>query len=139
VALYGLGGVLYMVVARHLIFRLGERGLVLLGVSLLGFSTLALAFAPHWIFASPACLIGGFGFFMFHNTMQSNATQMVASSRGTAVSLFASSLFLGQSLGVLLAANLIDRVGSTAVVAMGGAMMMMLGFFFAQALRRRDA
>ena len=137
VALYGLGGVLYMALARHLIHRLGERGLALLGVGLLGLSTLVLGFTPYWIFTLPACLLGGFGFFMFHNTMQANATQMAPSARGTAVSLFASALFLGQSAGVLLAAGLIDRIGSANVIAMGGAVMLVVGLFFAQALRRR--
>ncbi|UUZ65805.1 MFS transporter [Polaromonas sp. P1-6] len=76
VALFGLGGMLYMAVARHLIRRLGERGLVVLGVVLLGLSALVLGFTPYWLPTLPASLLAGFGFFMFHNTMQTNATQM---------------------------------------------------------------
>lgn len=86
----------------------------------------------------PVSLVGGFGFFMFHNTMQANATQMVPTARGTAVSLFASALFLGQSVGVLLAASLIDRIGTGTVIAMGGVVMIAVGLYFAEALRRRD-
>lgn len=138
VALFGLGGVFYMAVAHHLIHRLGERGLVLLGTCTLGLSTLVLAFAPYWIFAIPASLLGGIGFFMFHNTMQANATKMNPTARGTAVSLFASSMFLGQSGGVLMAASLIERVGSGTVIAMGGLVMMAVGLFFAHALHKRD-
>lgn len=138
VALYGLGGVLYMVVARHFIRRFGERRLVILGSCLLGFSTLVLGFSPHWFFTIPASMLGGFGFFMFHNIMQANATQMTPTARGTAVSLFASALFLGQSVGVLLAASLIDHIGSGTVIAMGGAVMIATGIFFAEALRVRN-
>jgi predicted MFS family arabinose efflux permease len=73
---------------------------------------------------------------MFHNVMQANATQMAPEARGTAVSLFASFLFLGQSLGVVLAAALIDRIGTSAVVALGGGVMAVEGAYFAWALRR---
>ena len=69
---------------------------------------------------------------MFHNTMQANATQMAPGARGTAVSLFAAALFMGQSLGALLAANLIDRIGSTAVIALGGGVVLLLGVFCAR-------
>lgn len=138
VALFGLGGMIYMVVARHLIRRLGQRGLALLGVCLVGLSALVLGFTPYWIFTIPASMLAGLGFFMFHNTMQTNATQMTPAARGTAVSLFASALFLGQSVGVLLAASLVERIGSGAVIALGGGVLTAVGLFFAQALRRRD-
>ena len=138
VALFGMGGMLYMALARHLIRRFGEQGLASLGVCLLGLSALVVGFTPYWPLTVPASLLGGFGFFMFHNTMQTNATQMAPGARGTAVSLFASSLFLGQSVGVSLAAGLAERLGSGLVIALGGGLLAIVGLFFAQALRRRD-
>ena len=137
VALFGLGGVLYMVVGRWLIRRVGQQGLVSIGGGLVGASALVLAYTPHWGPALPASLLAGFGFFMFHNTMQANATQMAPHARGTAVSMFASFLFLGQSIGVVLAASLIDQIGSSAVIALGGGIMAAEGIYFAWALRRR--
>ena len=138
VALFGLGGMLYMAVGRHLIRRFGQQGLVLFGGGIVGVSSLVLAYSPHWGPALPASLLAGFGFFMFHNTMQANATQMAPHARGTAVSLFSSSLFLGQSIGVVLAASLIDRIGTGAVIALGGAVMALEGVYFAWVLRRRE-
>jgi len=139
VALFGLGGMVYMAVGPHLIRRLGQQGLVIMGGAIVGASALVLAYTPHWGPAIPASLLAGFGFFAFHNTMQANATQMTPHARGTAVSLFSSFLFLGQSLGVVLAASLIDRVGTSAVVALGGVAMAVEGVYFAWALRRRQA
>jgi predicted MFS family arabinose efflux permease len=139
VALFGMGGMLYMAVGRHLIRRFGQQGLVSIGGAMVGVCALVLAYTPHWLPAMPASLLAGFGFFMFHNTMQANATQMAPEARGTAVSLFASCLFLGQSLGVVLAAALIDRIGTSAVIALGGGAMALEGLYFAWALRRRDA
>ncbi|CDS49515.1 putative membrane transport protein [Polaromonas sp. CG9_12] len=138
VALFGLGGMLYMAVGRHLIRRFGQQGLVLFGGGIVGVCALVLAYTPHWGPALPASLLAGFGFFMFHNTMQANATQMAPHARGTAVSLFSSSLFLGQSIGVVLAASLIDRIGTGAVIALGGAVMALEGVYFAWVLRRRE-
>lgn len=105
----------------------------------MGLSALVLGFTPHWLLSLPACLLAGFGFFMFHNTMQTNATQMAPKARGTGVSLFASALFIGQSVGVLLAAGLVDRIGSGAVIALGGGVLVSIGIFFARALRRRES
>lgn len=138
VALFGLGGMLYMLVARHLIRRLGEGGLALAGCGVLGLCALVFGLSPHWLPTLPASLIAGFGFFMFHNTMQTNATQMAPTARGTGVSMFALALFMGQSVGVLLAAWLLGHIASGAVIAIGGGIMAALGAFFAQALRRRD-
>ena len=138
VALFGVGGMLYMAVARWLIRRLGERGLVRFGVGVLAAAAMVMAFTPYWVMTLPASLLGGFGFFMFHNTMQVNATQMAPAARGTAVSLFASALFLGQSVGVLLAAAWVTRWGSTVVIVIGGTVMVLIGTFFAHALQRRD-
>ena len=139
VACFGLGGMGYMAVGRHLIHRLGQQRMVLVGGGLVGVCALVLATSPHWAPAVPASFLAGFGFFMFHNTMQTNATQMAPHARGTAVSLFASFLFLGQSVGVVLAAALIGRIGTGAVVALGGICMALEGAFFAWALGRRAA
>lgn len=137
-ALFGLGGVIYMASARHLIRRLGERGLCLGGGSVLGLCFMVLGLTPHWQWALPASLVGGFAFFMLHNTLQANATQMAPAARGTAVSLFASSLFLGQAIGVMTAAYLITRWGSSMVIVLGGAILIGVGVVFSQALLRRE-
>ena len=138
VSLFGLGGMLYMLLGRRLIARLGQQGLVMVGGAVLGACACLIAFTPHWLPALPASLFAGFGFFMFHNTIQASATSMSTANRGTSVSLFAAALFLGQSIGVVLAAGLTGLIGSSAVIAGGGAVMALEGVFFAWALRRRQ-
>ena len=49
---------------------------------------------------------------MFHNTLQTNATQMTPEARGTAVAMFSSALYLGQTAGVAVGALVIDRIGA---------------------------
>jgi predicted MFS family arabinose efflux permease len=138
VAVFGLGGMLYMATARRLIARLGQPGLSRVGGAVMGLSALVVAFSPVWPPLVPASLLAGFGFFMFHNTMQANATQMAPLARGTAVSLFSAFLFMGQSAGALLAASLIAWIGSQAVVTIGGLVMIVLGLWFGAALQRRQ-
>jgi hypothetical protein len=45
----------------------------------------------------------GFGTYLFHNTLQTNATQMAPAMRGTGMALFAFCFFNGQAIGVSLA------------------------------------
>lgn len=137
VAVFGLGGMLYMAVARPLIKRLGEAGLARGGAAVFGLAFMVLGYTPRWEPALLACGVAGFGFFMLHNTIQTNATQMAPEARGTGVTLFACALFLGQSVGVLLAAALMARVGSAVVVAGAGAVLIVLGWVFAVAIGRR--
>ena len=63
------------------------------------------------VFAALGCLSAGLGFYMLHNTLQTQATQMAPHARGSAVTLFACMLFFGQSTGVLLTAQTVDKGG----------------------------
>ncbi|MDM0116105.1 MFS transporter [Variovorax sp. J22R133] len=131
VALYGVGGLLFSRCARLLLDQVGESGLAITGGVCLGLAFATIAFAPSWMFAPPACLVAGFGFYALHNTLQTNATQMAPAARGTAVSLFACVLFLGQSIGILAAAWIVDRFSSSAVFASAALGLAVLGGGFA--------
>jgi predicted MFS family arabinose efflux permease len=137
VSLMGLGGVLYMVVARHVIRLLGERGMVLVGGIGVALALLAVAWSPSWPAIALSMLLGGFAFFMLHNTLQTLATQMAPESRGMAVSLFATALFMGQALGVLLASSLMDPLGSSVVISGGALVMAGVGLTLHVQLRKR--
>ncbi len=137
VAMFGLGGMLYMSQAKPLIRKLGEHGLALVGGCTLGAALLTVAFSPWWQLTPPAMLVAGFAFFMLHNTLQANATQMAPQARGLGVSMFATALFSGQALGVLVATSLIGPLGSSAVLAGGAVAMVSMAVFLSAQLRRR--
>lgn len=136
-ALFAAGGLVYATCARWLVDRLGERRLVLAGAALLGLSFLVMALTPHWSLAVPASMMAGLGFSMLHGTLQTHATQMVPDARGTAVSLFGASLFLGQSVGVFFASAVIDRLGFQIIFVVASLVIALLGVRFSGALRRR--
>jgi len=70
----------------------------------------------------------GFGFFMFHNTMQVHATQMAPEVRGTCMALFAAILFAGQSVGVIVCAALTAYISSSWVLLLMGLSLAVLGW-----------
>jgi predicted MFS family arabinose efflux permease len=79
----------------------------------------------------------GLGFFMLHNTLQTEATQMTPQARGTSVALFASMYFIGQTVGVALAAPVMDRHGARPLFVISAVLLPALAFWFTQALKRK--
>ena len=106
--LYGVGGLAYSQFARRWLAFLGERGLVLMGALCIGFGLVLLAWSHVALMGMMGCFATGLGFYMLHNTLQTQATQMAPQSRGTAVTLFACLLFFGQSAGVFVMAFSVD-------------------------------
>jgi len=137
VAVYALGGLLYTLVAGPVLRRLGERGLVLAGGLVLCAAFVAYWQGPAWGWGLAASLLAGLGYYLLHATLQTHATQMVPSARGTAVAWFASCLFLGQAVGVTLAGLVVDAAGATMLFAVSALLLPLLGGSFAWALRRR--
>ena len=136
VMLFGAGGFIFALGSRRLVGLLGEVGLAGWGGAVLALSLLGLGVADSWWWALPACLMTGLGFYMLHNTLQVNATQMAPERRGAAVSAFASSFFLGQSVGVGLAGALVGEIGTAWLMAGGALGVLAVALNFAR-LRAR--
>jgi predicted MFS family arabinose efflux permease len=137
VAAFGVGGLLYTSSVRFWVRRLGQTGLSTVGGLLVGVAFLALAAGTTWWLAPFAIATIGLGFYMLHNTLQTNATQMTPQARGTAVAIFSSALYLGQTAGVAAGSLVIDRHGAMPVFLAAAAVLPVLGWIFARALRRR--
>jgi len=107
--------------------------------SFIGLGYLGLALAPGAAFAAVCLVALGVGMYMLHNTLQVHATQMAPESRGAAVALFAFCLFGGQSLGVWLAAHVVDAYGTRAVFAVAALGLPLLAFDFRRRLMARKS
>lgn len=136
VAGFGVGALVYAMTATYLVPRLGEGGLVLWGGVLVALSFVIITIAPSPIFVIPATILAGFSYYMIHNTLQTNATQMAPQSRGLAVATFASCLFLGQAAGVALAAPIYDSTGGVPIFLAAASLLFLLGVAF-RVLRAR--
>jgi predicted MFS family arabinose efflux permease len=137
VAGFGIGGLLYSATAKQLLARLGERGLASWGGILCAIALLAVPTAPTPLLVVPATILAGFSYYMLHNTMQTNATQMAPDARGLAVAAFASSLFLGQAAGVAIAAPVFDYTGGVPIFLGAAVSIAALGIVFRLCLRLR--
>ena len=130
VAMYAAGGVIYALLARRAVRRLGERGLVTLGGSALVLGYVTLAFAPSAALATLGIAAVGAGFYMLHTTVQIHVTHVAPAERGSAVALFATFLFLGQASGVWLAARVLDAAGMAPVFLAAAAGLAVLAVLF---------
>lgn len=119
VMLFGVGGFVFAVMSRRLVAILGEPGLIRWGGVFMCVALLAVGYAPTWGWALAGCLLLGLGYYMLHNTLQVNATQMAPDRRGAAVSAFASSFYLGQSVGVSLGGVWVEVIGTDSFLAIG--------------------
>jgi predicted MFS family arabinose efflux permease len=79
--------------------KVGQQQMPFLGVSIM-----TLAFALIWLITHWATLLLGFmllglGFIIIHSTLQTYATELFPTARGTCMSLFAFFLFFGNGIG----------------------------------------
>jgi predicted MFS family arabinose efflux permease len=137
VAGFGAGGFLFAAAAPLFVRRFGEGGLAIAGGAVMAMIFFGMANLPAVAAAIPLTVLAGLGFYMLHNTLQTNATQMAPEARGLAVSCFATAFFLGQSVGVGFAAPLFDYAGATPLFVGSGVILFLLGLIFRFALKRR--
>jgi predicted MFS family arabinose efflux permease len=124
---------------HRLVEAFGERGLVIGGGIVVMLAYLTLAAQPFWQAAPLAVAMLGFGYYMVHNTLQTHATQMLPEARGTAVAGFSSALFLGQSIGVALAAPVVDRFGAVPVFLLAALLWPALALWVRIRIGRRES
>lgn len=138
-ACFGLGAWSYTRLARPLLARWGEGGLVLAG-GLLMAAALAIAVGSGrwWLFV-PVEMALGLGFFMLHSVLQARATEMLPQARATAVATFACLLFLGQSVGALLVGGAIAHFGYPTAFLLDSGCIVLLTLWLATVMRRGPA
>lgn len=115
VAAWAAGGLVYALLARRAVRRLGELGMVTAGGAALALGYAGLGLSGSLILSTLSIAAVGAGFYMFHTTVQIHITQVAPEERGSAVALFATFLFLGQASGVWLAGRVVDAAGATPV------------------------
>src|SRR3984885_4301197 len=136
VGCFGIGGLIYAALVRTFVYRLGQVRLAVAGGFAIAAGYVVLSLAPAWWLAPVATILIGLGFYMLHNTLQTNATQMTPQARGTAVALFSSAIFVGQTAGVATGALIIDRLGAVPLFLGAAAALPILSIWFAGQLRR---
>jgi len=133
---FGVGGLIYSASVKWLVHRFGERGLIVIGGWLMCACYLSIAMFQNWMLFIPLSILMGLGFYMLHSTLQTKATELAPEARGTAVSLFAFSLFLGQGLGAAVFGMVVDSWGYIPCFIVTGVAIAVLTSWLTSQLRR---
>ena len=81
----------------------------------------------------------GFGFYMLHGCIQVHATELAPGARGAAMALHSFFFFMGQAIGPLFYGFGLLHFGTVTTLALGGAVMLLVGVFTSRLLRQRSA
>jgi predicted MFS family arabinose efflux permease len=98
----------------------------------LGLASLALG--ASWPAEMAAFVLVGVGFYMVHNSLQTQATELAPNSRGAAVAAHAFFFFLGQACGPVVYALALPALGQGPTLVIGALVMAGLGFATAHGL-----
>jgi predicted MFS family arabinose efflux permease len=130
----GLGGVLFGVLVRPMLTVLrGQMNLIRAGGMVAGAGLAAYAFCTTWPPAAAAFVVTGLGFYMIHNSLQTQATELAPDARGAAVALHAFFFFLGQAFGPILYRMGFATAGQLSPVPILIAAIILFGLGFALA------
>jgi predicted MFS family arabinose efflux permease len=136
-ATFGLGGFLYAFTAGPIVARIGEAGCARAASVCFAIAYVMFALLPVAWLAIVASFFAGLGYYLLHNVLQVNATQMAPEARGAAVAVFATAFFVGQGLGVAAAAPIVDAWGTTPVFLTTALVLPVCALVFAGLLERR--
>ena len=132
-----VGGILYTLSVRAMLQRMSYLNLVRWGGVVCAAGLLWLALVHAWPLKAMAFIAVGFGFYMIHNSLQTQATELVPEARGASVALHAFNFFLGQAVGPVLYGIGLASLGSLTTISISAAIMLLLGFATAAGFARR--
>jgi predicted MFS family arabinose efflux permease len=137
IAGFAVGGLLYTFTVSRMLPRLGVKGMMIAGGSLVALQLGALAFGPGWKLQFASMLLMGWGFYMIHGCLQVFASELSIGARATAMSLHSFFFFMGQTVGPLAYGFGLHHGGKVPTLLASAAIMVVLGIVCARLLRPR--
>ncbi len=132
-----IGGILYTLSVRSMLRHMSYLNLVRWGGVVCGSGLAALALLHAWPPKVLAFVAVGFGFYMIHNSIQTQVTELAPEARGAAVALHAFNFFLGQAVGPVLYGLGIASLGAAVTIGISAGVMLLLGLATAAGFARR--
>jgi predicted MFS family arabinose efflux permease len=119
----GIGGLLYAFVVP-LILRFAKRpAMMVTGGSIAAMALATVGLDVSWATQMASMVMLGFGFFLLHNSVQTEVTELAPSARASAFSLHAFSFFMGQAIGPIAYGAALPPFGAEAS-CVGGAVIL---------------
>jgi predicted MFS family arabinose efflux permease len=136
IAGFAVGGLFYTLTVSRFLPRLGVKGMMIAGASLVGLQLAVIAFGPNWKIQAISLLFMGWGFYMIHGCLQVFASELSVEARATALSLHSFFFFMGQTVGPIAYGFGIQRVGKIPTLLTSAVIIVALGFACARLLRQ---
>jgi len=136
---FALGGVAYALMVRLLVARFRTNRLMLGGAAVAGLALLAAAFRVPWTAEMAVFGFIGYGFYMLHGCIQVQATEIAPGARGAAMALHSFFFFTGQAIGPLFYGFGFLHFGTVITLALGGAIMPLVGVLASRLVPDRPA
>lgn len=130
-----LGGVAYAVFVRRILSVLGgQMNMIRAGGLIAGLGLALCALHLSWPQEMAAFSVLGIGFYMIHNSLQTQATELAPTARGAAVSLHAFFFFMGQAFGPPAFSRGFSVFGTAPTIGIAAGAMVLLGLTLASLL-----
>jgi predicted MFS family arabinose efflux permease len=136
IAGFAVGGLFYTMTVSRFLPRLGVKGMMIVGATLVGLQLAAVAFGPSWKIQAICLLFMGWGFYMIHGCLQVFASELSVEARATALSLHSFFFFMGQTVGPIAYGFGIQNVGKIPTLLTSAIIIVALGFACARLLRQ---
>ena len=136
IAGFAIGGLIYTLTVSRFLPRLGVRGMMISGATLVALQLAAVGFGPTWKVQFLNLLLMGWGFYMIHGCLQVFASELSVEARATALSLHSFFFFMGQTVGPIGYGLGLHHIGKVATLLSAAAVIIMLGFVCARLLRQ---
>ena len=136
IAGFAVGGLFYTLTVSRFLPRLGVKGMMIAGASLVGLQLAVIAFGPSWQIQAISLLFMGWGFYMIHGCLQVFASELSVEARATALSLHSFFFFMGQTVGPIAYGFGIQKVGKISTLLTSAVIIVALGFACARFLRQ---
>lgn len=133
---FAVGGLAYSALLRWLLAQLGLRWMLIAGGAIAASALLLLGVAGPWQLDAAATTLLGFGFYMIHNSFQTQVTEIAPNARASAVAVHAFSFFVGQALGVVVVGLGLRSVGLIPTMLVAAAAILSVGCVAASVLTR---
>jgi predicted MFS family arabinose efflux permease len=137
IAGFAVGGLFYTMTVSRFLPRLGVKGMMIAGASMVGLQLAVIAFGPSWKIQAISLLFMGWGFYTIHGCLQVFASELSVEARATALSLHSFFFFMGQTVGPIAYGFGILNVGKIPTLLTSAVIIVALGFACARLLRQR--
>lgn len=136
IAGFSIGGMAYSMAVSKFVHRLSQPQMMIGGALLAAVGFGIVSFDPPWFVQFAALCLLGMGFYLLHGCIQVEASELLPSARGTAISMHSLFFFVGNATGPVVYGLSFAHLGATPSVLMGGLLIILVGLMCTRYLRR---